>query len=53
MLACIAVVCPPYPLAPRVVERLAADPKAALEAVMRRRWPDGWDDQVDVLAATN
>lgn len=37
-------------LAPEVVERLISTPRAALEQVMRRPWPNGWDDQVRVVA---
>ena len=37
-------------LAPDVVERLASSPDAVLEKVMRRPWPNGWRDQMHVLA---
>jgi len=37
-------------LAPEVVERLAGSPDAMLEKVMRRPWPNGWSDQMRVLA---
>lgn len=37
-------------LAPEVVERLAGSPDAVLEKVMRRPWPNGWGDQMRVLA---
>ncbi len=37
-------------LAPDVVERLAGSPDAVLEKVMRRPWPNGWCDQMRVLA---
>lgn len=37
-------------LAPEVVERLVATPGAALEQVMRRRWPLAWADQVRGLS---
>ena len=37
-------------LAPRVVERLVSSPDAVLEKVMRRPWPNGWADQMRVLA---
>ena len=37
-------------LAPEVVERLAGSPDAVLEKVMRRPWPNGWSDQMRVLA---
>jgi hypothetical protein len=33
-------------LAPKVVERLVSAPEAALEQVMRRRWPLAWPEQV-------
>lgn len=37
-------------LAPEVVERLAGSPNAMLEKVMRRPWPNGWCDQIRMLA---
>ena len=37
-------------LAPEVVERLVGSPDAVLEKVMRRPWPNGWGDQMRVLA---
>ena len=37
-------------LAPEVVERLAGSPDAVLENVMRRPWPNGWSDQMRLLA---
>jgi len=37
-------------LAPEVVERLVAAPDIVLEQVMRRPWPNGWADQMRVLA---
>ncbi|GAA4004976.1 hypothetical protein GCM10022279_31360 [Comamonas faecalis] len=37
-------------LAPEVVERLAGSPHAVLEKVMRRPWPNGWGDQMRLLA---
>ncbi len=37
-------------LAPEVLERLAKSPEAVLEHVMRRPWPNGWNDQTRVLA---
>lgn len=37
-------------LAPEVLERLASSPDAVLEKVMRRPWPNGWGDQMRVLA---
>lgn len=37
-------------LAPEVVERLISTPGAVLEQVMRRPWPNGWDDQIRVFA---
>ena len=37
-------------LAPEVVERLISTPGAVLEQVMRRPWPNGWDDQIHVFA---
>ncbi|RRD41199.1 hypothetical protein EII18_10440 [Comamonadaceae bacterium OH3737_COT-264] len=35
---------------PEVVERLVGSPDAVLEKVMRRPWPNGWGDQMRVLA---
>lgn len=37
-------------LAPEVVERLVKAPDVVLEQVMRRPWPNGWGDQMRVLA---
>ena len=37
-------------LAPEVLERLTESPEAVLEHVMRRPWPNGWSDQMRVLA---
>ncbi len=37
-------------LAPAVVERLVGSPDVVLEKVMRRPWPNGWGDQIRVLA---
>ncbi len=37
-------------LAPDVLERLTESPEAVLEHVMRRPWPNGWSDQMRVLA---
>ena len=37
-------------LAPEVIERLMGAPDAVLEKVMRRPWPNGWSDQMRVLA---
>ena len=37
-------------LAPEVLERLTKSPEAVLEHVMRRPWPNGWSDQMRVLA---
>ena len=37
-------------LAPEVLERLTESPKALLEHVMRQPWPNGWSDQMRVLA---
>jgi len=36
-------------LAPEVVERLAGSPDAVLEEVMRRPWPNGWSEQMQVM----
>ena len=38
-------------LAPEVIERLMGAPDAVLEKVMRRPWPNGWSDQMRVLAS--
>ena len=35
---------------PAVLERLTESPKAVLEHVMRQPWPNGWSDQMRVLA---
>ena len=37
-------------LAPEVIERLMGAPDAVLEKVMRRPWPNGWSEQMRVLA---
>ena len=37
-------------LAPEVIERLVGAPDIVLEQVMRRQWPNGWGDQMRVLA---
>lgn len=37
-------------LAPEVVERLAGSPDVVLEKVMRRPWPNNWEDQMRALA---
>ena len=37
-------------LAPEVIERLVGAPDIVLEQVMRRQWPNGWSDQMRVLA---
>jgi hypothetical protein len=37
-------------LAPTVVERLVGSPDVVLEKVMRRPWPNGWGEQLKVLA---
>lgn len=37
-------------LAPEVVDRLVGPPDAVLERVMRRPWPNGWGDQIRMLA---
>ncbi|NYT81631.1 hypothetical protein H0A70_09075 [Alcaligenaceae bacterium] len=37
-------------LAPEVVERLVNSHDAVLEKVIRRPWPNGWGDQMRVLA---
>lgn len=39
-------------LAPAVVERLAATPGLVLEGIMRRPWPNGWNDQLRLLDAS-
>lgn len=38
-------------LAPEVIERLVGAPDILLEQVMRRSWPNGWSDQMRVLAS--
>lgn len=38
-------------LAPDVIERLVGTPDILLEQVMRRPWPNGWSDQMRVLAS--
>ena len=37
-------------LAPEFLERLTESPKALLEHVLRQPWPNGWSDQMRVLA---
>lgn len=37
-------------LAPEVIERLMGAPDILLEQVMRRPWPNGWSDQMRVIA---
>jgi hypothetical protein len=37
-------------LAPEVIERLVDAPDIVLEQVMRRPWPNGWSDQIRMLA---
>lgn len=37
-------------LAPAVVEQLIGTSETALEQLMRRPWPNGWSDQMRVLA---
>ena len=37
-------------LAPQVIEWLVGAPDIVLEQVMRRPWPNGWDEQVQVMA---
>ena len=37
-------------LAPKVIERLVGAPDILLEQVMRRSWPNGWDEQKQVIA---
>jgi hypothetical protein len=39
-------------LAPQVIERLVGAPDIVLEQVMRRPWPNGWSDQMRVLASS-
>ena len=36
-------------LAPEVIERLAGAPDIVLEQVMRRSWPTGWGEQLQVM----
>ena len=36
-------------LAPEVIERLVGTPDIVLEQVMRRPWPNGWSEQMQVL----
>lgn len=38
-------------LAPKVVERLTTTPGLVLEGIMRRPWPNGWNDQLRLLDA--
>jgi hypothetical protein len=38
-------------LAPEVIERLVSAPDVVLEKVMRRPWPNGWSEQVQILSA--
>lgn len=37
-------------LAPEVIEHLVVTPGMTLEQVMRRSWPNGWDEQKQVIA---
>ena len=37
-------------LAPQVIEWLVGAPDIVLEQVMRSPWPNGWDEQVQVMA---
>ena len=37
-------------LAPEVIERMVGAPDIVLEQVMRRSWPNGWGEQMRVLA---
>lgn len=39
-------------VAPKVLERLVDMPDIVLEPVMRRSQPNGWGDQIRVLAPT-
>ena len=39
-------------LAPEVIERLVGAPDIVLEKVMRRPWPNGWSDQMQIMAVT-
>lgn len=39
-------------LAPEVIERLVGAPDIVLEQVMRRPWPNGWSNQMRVLASS-
>ena len=39
-------------LAPEVIERLVGAPDIVLEKVMRRPWPNGWSDQMHIMAVT-
>jgi hypothetical protein len=36
-------------LAPEVIERLVGAPEIVLEQVMRRTWPNGWGEQLQVM----
>lgn len=38
-------------LAPEVIERLVDAPDIVLEQVMRRAWPNGWSEQIRLLAS--
>lgn len=38
-------------LAPDVIERLVSAPDIVLEQAMRRPWPNGWSDQMRVIAS--
>ena len=38
-------------LAPEVIERLVGAPDILLQQLMRRPWPNGWSDQMRVLAS--
>jgi hypothetical protein len=37
-------------LAPDVIERLVGAPDIVLEQVMRRQWPNGWSEQMQIMA---
>ena len=39
-------------LAPEVIERLVGAPDIVLEKAMRRPWPNGWSDQMQIMAVT-
>lgn len=40
-------------LAPEFIERLVGAPDVVLEQVMRRPWPNGWGQQMRVMALGN